>query len=315
MAKITTRHPLSGIRTSFGAAQDHLDTIVPPADCSYFEEMCWRAEHETDPENRAHAQFEVDRMVKANNDALEEDRMKSEQSLTDFLNDEVGQLFDGIHFQSNDDLTRMSVRSFLEGLMQGLMNNRHISDFKVVCDASNNPPSVVDRGELRVDLLFKDTHGGVFRYPYVKHGFVAAIDVDLNISNGNSPANRGYSPGQGVSGGYVTVNSNAAIGNMAGQLVGGGSTYNLSAAQYGTISVSIAEQKQTADLPSIEWVCKDDAGQMIKMELKPEGTIGAHESLQLMMLLQSSTAFPLAFSPYLYVKKHSLERHFKFSTV
>jgi hypothetical protein len=101
---------------------------------------------------------------------------------------------------------------------------------------------------------------------------------------------------------------------MAGQLTSG-STYTISAAPYGAITLSMPEQKQTAELPSIEWNCRDEAGQMIRMELKPEGTIGAHEALQLMMLLQSSTASPLAFSPYLYVKKHSLERHFRFSAV
>ena len=117
--------------------------------------------------------------------------------------------------------------------------------------------------------------------------------------------------------GSISVNAagsvgSGAIGNMVGQL-GQGTTYTFVGGQ--GITLTLPEQKQTADLPAIVWECKDDAGQLIKMELKPEGTIGAHEALQLMMLLQSSTAFPLAFSPYLYVKKHSLERHFKFSAV
>jgi hypothetical protein len=278
---------------------------------SYFEEMCHKAEYALDPAEQAEAKREVDWMVKMNNDALEEDRMKHSQSLIEHLNDEIGSLFDGIHFGSNDDLTRMSVRSHLNGVMQGLMNCRAIHDYKVVCDASNNPNSVIEANDLVVDIAYKDKHGGLFHTPYRKRGF-AAVDVDLAIgANGNSPSNRGYNGvGQG---GYVNVAGAGAIGNMVGQIAAGGSTYTLSAAPYGAISISLPEQKQTADLPSVEWHCKDDSGQMIKMELKPEGTIGAHEALQLMLLLQASTAAPLAFSPYLYVKKHSLERHFKFS--
>lgn len=300
--------------------------FFPPADCSYFEEMCWRAEHETDPESRGHAQYEVDRMVKANNDALEEDRMKSEQSLADFLNDEIGNLFDGIHFGSNDDLTRMSVRSHLDGLMQGLMNARHIQDYKVVCDASNNPNSVIEANDLVVHIAYKDVQGKLFHGSYAKRGFSAAIDItvdDLSIgSNGNSPSNRGYPSINGnggyvgsaqgaVNGGFVNVSGSGAIGHMVGQISAGGSTYTLTAGQ--GISFGLPEQKQTADLPSIEWSCKDDTGQLIRMKLEPEGTISASDSLKIMLLLQSSNAFPLAFSPYLYIKKHNLERHFKFS--
>jgi hypothetical protein len=304
---------MAKIRTSRDS--DYLGTIAPSVDCSYFEEMCWRAENEIDPENRGHAQFEVDRMVKANNDAAEEDRMKEHESIVEHLNDAVGDVFEGIHFQSNDYLTRLSVKSFLDGVMQELLNNRHIRDYMVVCDASNNPNSVIEANDLVVHISYKDKSGGLFHAPYQKRGF-AAVDVDLAIgSNGNSPSNRGYpTTGQGiVSGGYVNATGAAAIGNMVGQLSPAGSTYTFTAGQ--PITISIPEQKQTADLPPIEWNCRDESGQMIKMELKPEGTIGAHEALQLMMLLQSSTASPLAFSPYMYVKKHSLERHFRFSAV
>jgi hypothetical protein len=306
MAKIKSIRSIGEPETSYSIS----------ADCSYFEEMCWKAEHALDPAEQAAAKREVDWMVKANNDALEDDRMKLEQSITEHLNEEVGSLFDGIHFSSNDDLTRMSVRSHLNGVLQSLMNNRHIQDYTVVCDASNNPNSVIEANDLVVDVAIKLGPSKGFMYmPYRKHGF-AAVDVDLAIgSNGNSPSNRGYpSAGQGiVSGGYVNATGAAAIGNMVGQLSPNGSTYTFTAGQ--PITISMPEQKQTADLPSIEWNCRDESGQMIKMVLKPEGTIGAHEALQLMMLLQSSTASPLAFSPYLYVKKHSLERHFRFSAV
>jgi hypothetical protein len=301
--------------TQLGIGDNFTVAETFPEDCSYFEAMCMRAEYAIRKEDREAAQKEVDWMVDAMNTAEQEERMKTSQSLVEHLNDEIGSLFDGIHFQSNDDLTRMSVRSHLNGVMQGLMDHRHIQDYKVVCDASNNPNSVIESNELVVDIAYKDIRGSLFHVPYRKHGF-AAVDVDLNIgANGNSPSNRGYNGGgQGiVSGGYVNATGAGAIGNMVGQLSPGGSTYTFTAGQ--GITLSMPEQKQTADLPSIEWNCRDDSGQMIKMELKPEGTIGAHEALQLMMLLQSSTASPLAFSPYMYVKKHSLERHFRFSAV
>lgn len=313
MAKISSR-PIPGVGDGI-LRSDYLDSIVPPADCSYFEEMCWRAEHETDPENRAHAAYEVQRMTDANNDALEEDRMNDIRGLLDHMNEEVGNLFEGIHFNSNDDLTRLSVRSHMGGLMQGLMNARHIYDYKIVCDDTNNPQSVIDRHELKLVVVFKDKFAKIFHLPYTKTGLAAAIDVDVNVgvNSGSSRSNPVY--GANSSGGYsnVSVNGGGAIGHMVGQISAGGGSYILSSAPLGSISLQMPEQKQTADLPSMVWDCRDENGTMIHMELKPEGTISASDSLKIMMLIQASTSHPLLFSPYMYIKKHNLERHFKFS--
>lgn len=291
-------------------------------DCSYFEEMCWRAKNETDPENRGHAQYEVDRMVKANNDALEEERMKAHESLIEYLNDNIGSLFDGIHFHSNDVETRHEVTFHIGQMMSPLKEEGHIYDYKVVCDQSNNPPSVIDRHELRVDLFFKDVHGGIFHYPYNKTGLSAAIDVDLSVPTpvGNSGSSRPgvnqrnpsvggqqYSAGAGISG----------IGNLVGNLsasntINANQTFATVSWDSGTISLE-APRSTSAILPEMMFNTFDDADQPIKLTLKPEGSIGAYEALQLAMMIQASITSPRQFSVYKFVTKNNLERHFKFS--
>ena len=39
--------------------------------------------------------------------------------------------------------------------LRDVQARRGIIDFKVVCDGSNNPPSVVDRNEFRGDIFIK----------------------------------------------------------------------------------------------------------------------------------------------------------------
>lgn len=289
-------------------------SISPPADCSYFEEMCWRAENETCLEKRVCAQFEVDRMVDAMNDAAQEDRMNIKDSIIDHLNSEVCSLFDAIHFEANDKRVRGLVEAAVRHTMTTIWNKGHVADFTVVCDESNNPPSVIDSGELEVTIAFRQPGTPDFEYvKYTKQG-LSAVDVDLTV--GGVTANNGNSS----SGGYGSISVNASsIGNMVGHLTAGStitaapSTF---AAGYGYgygITMAEPEQKQVAELPAIVFDCKDENGSIIKMELKPEGSIGTFEALQLMMMLQAATASPLSFSPYLFVKKHNLERHFKFS--
>lgn len=303
----------------------------PPHDCSHFEAMCLMAQNASNPEVRAAAQAEVDWMVEANNQSLQEDRQRgtcpisgidaafgrSEQSraLIEYLNEDIGSLFNEIHFELNDARTRGLVEHSVTTILEGARSRMQLHDFAVICDVSNNTASVIDRGELVLDLVLKIKPGSSFEYiQYIKSG-LAAIDVDLTV-NGNSTNSTNSTNRSNPVYGSISVSaggsiSSSAIGNMAGHLANSTTSYSFS--PVGTITIMTPEQKQTAELPPISWECKDDSGNLIKMELRPEGTIGAHESLQLMMLLQSSTAFPLAFSPYLYVKKHNLERHFKFS--
>ena len=58
-------------------------------------------------------------------------------------------------FEFNDDFTRAQFVSTIEPFLRDVQARRGIIDFKVVCDASNNPPAVIDRNEFRGDIFIK----------------------------------------------------------------------------------------------------------------------------------------------------------------
>ncbi len=58
-------------------------------------------------------------------------------------------------FEFNDEFTRSQFVSIVEPFLRDVQARRGILDFRVVCDSSNNPPSVVDRNEFRGDIFIK----------------------------------------------------------------------------------------------------------------------------------------------------------------
>tara|TARA_Y100000593_G_scaffold80192_1_gene149622 strand:- start:2025 stop:4343 length:2319 start_codon:yes stop_codon:yes gene_type:complete len=58
-------------------------------------------------------------------------------------------------FEFNDDFSRAQFVSQIEPFLRDVQSRRGILDFKVVCDATNNPPAVVDRNEFRGDIFIK----------------------------------------------------------------------------------------------------------------------------------------------------------------
>ena len=58
-------------------------------------------------------------------------------------------------FEFNDDFSRAQFVSQIEPFLRDVQSRRGILDFKVVCDSTNNPPSVVDRNEFRGDIFIK----------------------------------------------------------------------------------------------------------------------------------------------------------------
>ena len=58
-------------------------------------------------------------------------------------------------FEFNDAFTRAQFVSTIEPFLRDVRSRRGIIDFKVVCDGSNNPASVVDRNEFRGDIFIK----------------------------------------------------------------------------------------------------------------------------------------------------------------
>jgi len=55
----------------------------------------------------------------------------------------------------NDSTTRYHVAADIGAFGDELINRKAICDYTVVCDETNNPPSIIDNGELMVDVYFK----------------------------------------------------------------------------------------------------------------------------------------------------------------
>ena len=58
-------------------------------------------------------------------------------------------------FEFNDEFTRAQFRSIVEPFLRDVQGRRGITDFKVVCDETNNTGEVIDRNEFVADIFIK----------------------------------------------------------------------------------------------------------------------------------------------------------------
>jgi phage tail sheath protein FI len=58
-------------------------------------------------------------------------------------------------FEFNDEFTRAQFVALVEPFLRDVQGRRGIYDFRVVCDETNNPPSVIDRNEFVGDIYVK----------------------------------------------------------------------------------------------------------------------------------------------------------------
>ena len=60
-------------------------------------------------------------------------------------------------FEQNDDFTRSNFKGMIEPFLRDVQTRRGITDFKVICDDTNNTSAVVDRNEFVADIFIKPT--------------------------------------------------------------------------------------------------------------------------------------------------------------
>jgi hypothetical protein len=58
-------------------------------------------------------------------------------------------------FEFNDEFTRAEFTNIVEPLLREVQGRRGITDFRVVCDETNNTPAVVDRNEFIASIFIK----------------------------------------------------------------------------------------------------------------------------------------------------------------
>ena len=74
-----------------------------------------------------------------------------------FLKKTIGRLARQTLFEFNDAATRTNFRLQASTILRGVQANRGISDFRIICDESNNPPEVIDANVFNADILIKPT--------------------------------------------------------------------------------------------------------------------------------------------------------------
>ena len=58
-------------------------------------------------------------------------------------------------FEFNDPFTRNQFKNIVEPFLRDVQGRRGITDFRVVCDETNNTPAVIDRNEFTADIYIK----------------------------------------------------------------------------------------------------------------------------------------------------------------
>lgn len=67
----------------------------------------------------------------------------------------IGEAAKNVMFELNDEFTRAEFVNIVEPFLREIKGRRGITDFKVVCDETNNPGSVVDRNEFVANIFIK----------------------------------------------------------------------------------------------------------------------------------------------------------------
>lgn len=72
-------------------------------------------------------------------------------------------------FEQNDDFTRSSFRNAIEPFLRDVQGRRGITDFRVVCDATNNTGEIIDNNNFVADIYIKPTRS----INYITLNFIA----------------------------------------------------------------------------------------------------------------------------------------------
>jgi len=74
-----------------------------------------------------------------------------------------------VMFEFNDEFTRAEFQNIVEPFLREIQGRRGITDFRVVCDTTNNTAAVIDRNEFKADVFIKPARS----INYVTLSFVA----------------------------------------------------------------------------------------------------------------------------------------------
>ena len=68
---------------------------------------------------------------------------------------QIGEVAQYSLFEFNDEFTRSQFRSIVVPYLRNIQAGRGINNFMVVCDESNNTPSIIDSNQFVADIFIK----------------------------------------------------------------------------------------------------------------------------------------------------------------
>jgi phage tail sheath protein FI len=77
--------------------------------------------------------------------------------LINYIKRVLGNTARGVLFEVNDETTRSQFRNAANGFLQRILEGRGLVEYKVVCDETNNPGTVVDANQFVADIFIKPT--------------------------------------------------------------------------------------------------------------------------------------------------------------
>lgn len=87
-----------------------------------------------------------------------------------FVEQVISRFSRGALFEFNDSVTRSNFNNSVEPFLLDIQAKRGISDFRIICDESNNTPDVIDRNEFRADIFIQPARS----INYISLTFVAS---------------------------------------------------------------------------------------------------------------------------------------------
>ena len=72
-------------------------------------------------------------------------------------------------FELNDDFTRAAFKNTVEPFLRNVQGRRGITEFKVVCDTTNNTGEVIDNNSFVADIFIKPSRS----INYISLNFIA----------------------------------------------------------------------------------------------------------------------------------------------
>ena len=81
-----------------------------------------------------------------------------------FMRYQLNQIAKPFIFEPNDTITRNEIKQQVEAFLLGLVGQRALYDYLVVCDTSNNTPARIDANELHVDIAIEPVKAVEFIY-------------------------------------------------------------------------------------------------------------------------------------------------------